>query len=109
MHYGLSASRVLRVVRAPERTEDGIAPGTVAVMQAAGTKTKPREIWVMYREEIKSRRQSVGTPTAESGKLLHPNKKVIITAWRYPGVSPVREKIPIPSEIVAELERENLI
>ncbi|MBX4211753.1 MAG: hypothetical protein KW806_03130 [Candidatus Yanofskybacteria bacterium] len=99
IHYGLSSSRVLRVIRAPERAEEGVAPGTVAVMQTAGSKAKPWEVWVMYREEIKKKTKD----------LLHPNKKVIITAWRYPGVSPVREKIPIPSEIVAELERENLI
>ena len=31
-------------------------------------------------------------------------KKVIITAWRYPGKSPVREAIPMPADILEELK-----
>lgn len=87
--YGLTPSRVLRVVNAPERIEDGVAEGTLAGMQKAGTKGRPWEMWAMWREESK-----------KSGR------KVIITAWRYPGTSPVRGKVPIPSEVIAELEAE---
>ena len=89
-YYGLTPSRVLRIVRAPERTEDGVADGTIAGMQKSGTKAKPNEIWAMWRYE--------------APKSLLNKKTVIITAWRYPGVSPVRGKAPIPSEILAELE-----
>ena len=32
-------------------------------------------------------------------------KKKIISAWRYPGVSPVGKRIPIPDEILMEIER----
>ncbi len=85
LHYGLSADRVKRVIRAPQRAEDGIAPETTAVMQKAGSKKKPSEIWVMY---------------AQRRKPL----KIIITAWRYPGVSPIRDQIPIPQDILAELK-----
>ncbi len=46
--YGLSESRIKRVIRFPARTEEGIAPRTVAVMQSAGT-SKYQEIWVMYK------------------------------------------------------------
>jgi hypothetical protein len=51
--YALSPSRVLRVIRAPERVEEGVAEGTLAAMQTAGTKAKPWEIWVMWRAEKK--------------------------------------------------------
>lgn len=113
-YYGLTPSRVLRVIRAPERVEEGVAEGTLAAMQTAGTKARPWEIWVMWRDLRKDVGDSLlaGRQDSESYKLqanqLLPfsSKKVIITAWRYPGVSPVREQVPIPSDILAELERE---
>lgn len=118
-YYGLTPSRVLRVIRAPERIEEGVAEGTLAAMQTAGTKARPWEIWVMWRcDKVASSRKS----RAESSKLetsgfslstrnnyFAVDRKVIITAWRYPGVSPVRERVPIPSEILAELEREGIL
>ena len=110
--YGLSEARVKRVLRTPTRVEAGIAPKTVAVMQPASSSTghtsaalrlsgtgKPsgrpaaphgqtititrkwtQEIWVMYADTKKERR--------------------IIAAWRYPGVSPVREPPPFPDDIL---------
>ncbi len=87
-YYGLTPSRVLRVIRAPERVENGVAEGTLAAMQTAGTKARPWEVWTMWKEEQK--------------------RKVIITAWRYPGVSRVREQVPIPPDILVELEREGV-
>jgi len=96
--YGLTPSRVLRVISAPDRMEEGIVEGTLAAMQTAGTKAKPWEVWVMWREAA-----------SKKSDILRPNQKVIITAWRYPGVSPVREKVPIPAGLVAELESEGVI
>ncbi len=98
-YYRLTESRVKRVVRYPKRKEEGIALGTVAVMQPAKlTRDKKRpwreEIWVMYREL--------------SSKSQIPNykrKKRIISAWRYPGVSPKGKEIPIPQDIREELEK----
>ncbi len=87
--YRLAESRIIRVLRNPKRVEKGIAAETIAVMQPAGT-NKPSEIWAMYQE-------------------LKKGKKRIITAWRYPGVSPVREQIWIPQDIVLELKKEGLI
>lgn len=81
--YGLSESRVKKIFRAPDRIEEGIAPGTFAAMQTVGGKRKT-EIWVMWQK-------------SKSGK------KKIITVWRYPGVSPV-SRVPIPSEILEELK-----
>lgn len=95
VYYGLSSDRVKRVMRNPERSEKGIAPDTIAVMQPAGTSKKPSEVWVMYAEK-KSR-------PAEKKNFMG-KKKVVITAWRYPGKSPVRDEIPIPSDILEELK-----
>ena len=81
--YRLSESRLKRVLRNPKRSELGVAPRTIALMQPESVSKKPSEVWLMY--------QRVG------------NKKRIITAWRYPGKSPVREAIPIPHDIREEL------
>lgn len=90
MYYGISESLIKRITRFPKRIEEGIVPKTVAVMSPYGRSPKGRqqpyagEVWVMYTE--------VGT------------KKKIISAWRYPGVSPIGKKIPIPDEILQEIE-----
>ena len=102
MYYGLSPSRVLRVIRAPKRAEEGVAENTVAVMQPVGSPKRPQEIWVMYQERGREAK------TAKE-QLLMTRKKIIITAWRYPGVSRVRDKVPLPEGLMAELERENLV
>ncbi len=99
MYYGLSADRIKRVMRSPHRSEKGIAPDTIAVMQPGKpTPGKPgawkEEIWVMYATKKRA---------ANDPKLIGP-KKVIITAWRYPGKSPIREAIPIPNDILEELK-----
>jgi hypothetical protein len=94
--YGLSPSRVLRVIRAPQRVEDGVAPETFAGMQKAGTPKKPWEVWVMWRPE-------------KMNSKIHPERRVIITAWRYPGTSPVRSAVPIPAGVLEELRTEGLL
>lgn len=110
LYYGLSPDRVKRVIRSPYRSEKGIAPDTTAVMQpgkiSPAVLDKPvswkEEIWVMYAEK-KSRpnekQNFIGNlPAGRQGK------KVVITAWRYPGVSKVRDEIPIPADILEELK-----
>lgn len=109
--YGLSPDRVKRVIRAPQRMEVGIAENTLAGMQVAGSKKNPSEIWVMYAEK-RNKRQETGDKEKVYGMSLVSGRvslKVIITAWRYPGVSPVRDEIPIPANILAELKKEKLI
>ncbi len=93
--YGLSAGKLLQIIRRPERKEKGIASGTTAVMQTRKVFTSakvlatrknsvpPGEIWLMYKD-IKDIRN-------------------IISAWRYPGVSKPGESIPIPEDIRQEL------
>jgi len=92
--YKLSESRLKRVLRWPERKEAGIAPRTIAVMQSAGTKKHPTEIWLMYQVEKKRAKIS---------------KIKIISAWRYPGKSPKREPPPIPDDIFQDLLKEGII
>ncbi|KPJ71331.1 hypothetical protein AMJ50_02450 [Parcubacteria bacterium DG_74_3] len=82
--YDLSERRLMRVLRRPVRIEKGIAPGTTAVMQRTGTKKHPTEIWLMYQKTKKAIR--------------------IISAWRYPGISPLGEPVPIPEDILEELD-----
>jgi hypothetical protein len=87
--YGLSEKRILRIIKNPKRKEEGIAPGTIAVMQNYGTKKHQKEIWVMYQiKEIKSQKSKVK----------------IISAWRYPGKSPIGKPPQIPEDTLRELE-----
>ena len=86
-YYRLSEKRVLSVLRKPDRKEEGIAPDTIAVMQKSGTKKHPTEIWLMYQFRNKQKRLN------------------IISAWRYPGQSPKGKHIPIPSDILEELNK----
>ncbi len=70
--YRLSESRIRRVINSPKRTESGIAPNTVAMMQAAGSQKHPYEIWVMIQETK--------------------NLRKVISAWRYPGKTKPRSE-----------------
>lgn len=84
--YQLSEKRVLSILRKPERKEEGIAPKTIAAMQVSGTKKHPTEVWMMY--QIKS----------EKLRIIK-----IISAWRYPGRTPIGQKPTIPDDILEEL------
>lgn len=79
--YGLSESRVRRIIHTPTRIEEGIAPSTIAMMQTAGSKKHPYELWVMV--------QDIGL------------KRKIISAWRYPGTTKPGD--PLPSQIIDEI------
>jgi hypothetical protein len=81
--YGLTANRLRKILRNPTRQEEGIVPGTIAIMQEVGGKKKT-EIWLMYQKTKDGR-------------------KKIITAWRYPGKSLIRQ-VPVPKEILDELK-----
>lgn len=88
-YYNLSEKRVKRVLRKPDRKESGIAPLTIALMQRTGTKKYPTEIWLMYQ------------------RVILKGKKIIkiISAWRYPGISPKGEPPPIPEDTLWELKK----
>jgi len=94
MQYQLSESRIKRVLHTPHRIEEGIAPQTIAVMQNAGTIKHPKEIWVML-QEIKTKQNKKDKKI--SAGLSH-QKIRIISVWRYPGKTPIRELPKLPPE-----------
>ncbi|MFZ1720218.1 MAG: hypothetical protein WAU28_02590 [Candidatus Moraniibacteriota bacterium] len=115
--YNLSEQRVTRIIRAPKRTEEGIAHKTIAVMQpgtvkrdAKGKETWTQEIWVMYqlrRGEANHKSQitipkQITNHNSQNPEVNQSTQLRIISAWRYPGMSPKRN--PIPEEILRELE-----
>lgn len=83
--YKFSEKRVLRILRKPDRREEGIAPGTIAAMQVTGTKKHPTEAWTMYQI------------------LKKPRGIKIISAWRYPGRTPIGKMPEIPKDTLKEL------
>lgn len=96
--YGLTESRIKRVIRFPARIEEGIAENTIAAMQPAEAK-KYHEIWVMYQFS-----GNIEKTEAEKLRCIALNQKPkvkIITAWRYPGKS--KERDPIPQDIINEV------
>lgn len=117
-YYGLSKQKVSGIIRRPDRVEKGIAGnGTVAVMQAVspkiidGKKVWKQEIWTMYQKKRARKNANILTSDEESArseqvarlqKMLNKGGEVkIISAWRYPGVSPKNN--PIPDDILREL------
>jgi len=82
-YYRFSDSRVLRILRKPDRIEEGIAPQTCASMQKSGTKKHPTEVWLMWQKRR--------------------NKIIIISAWRFPGITPVGQRPQIPQDTLEEL------
>lgn len=88
--YHLSEARVRRVLHSPKRIEEGIAPGTIAMMQGAGSIKHPYEIWVMI---VKNK----------SSKLKAQSQIItkVISAWKYPGITKPGQ--PLPEEILREM------
>jgi hypothetical protein len=106
--YGLSLQKIKGVIRNPKRTEKGVAEKTIAVMQPVSPKkelgkseeTWKQEVWVMYQKKF----QIQNSKFKINRDLLKQDTIKIISAWRYPGISPKNN--PIPSEILLELEDE---
>ena len=87
LFYGISEQKIKTILKNTDRREEGIAPNTVAVMKRNDTPKRKEEIWVMF---------------ANSGVL----KKTMISAWRYPGKSKPGKEIPIPEDILSEIQKE---
>jgi len=112
-HYGLSAQRLKRVMRNPKRIEKSIVKNMVAVMQPTslrkkdGKETWTQEVWVMYKlgkvkTQMSNSKKEFSAKISILQKRMGEQKQLhIISAWRYPGVSPKRD--PIPDEILEEL------
>lgn len=107
VHYGLGEGRIRRVIKNGVRREEGVAPNTVAIMQHNDTPKRKEEIWVMIqeKEKVKMKKEKAGNAKLEAlrASLVRP-KMTIISAWRYPGVTKPGKAIPIPEDILAELE-----
>lgn len=130
MQYGLSAQRITRVIRAPERIIEGVAKNTIAVMQPSsmrrgddGKKIWSQEIWAMYQmrgknEKRKMKKAENGNIVSNVGNKIENNfdklngfnliksQIKIISAWRYPGVSPKGDSLP--EEILNEIAEAGL-
>ena len=90
--YGFSEKRVLRILRKPDRLEEGIAPKTVAAMQIVGTKKNPKEVWMMYQTSRKKAKD-------KSARVVK-----VISAWRYPGRTPANRPPVIPDDVMRDLQ-----
>jgi len=84
--YRFSENRILRILRKPNRIEEGIVSRTIAVMQVTGTKKHPTEAWMMYQLINVKRKE-------KSEKLFR-----IISVWRYPGRTPKGQRPIIPED-----------
>ena len=101
--YRLSERRLRNLLRNPEREEKGVAPGTAAIMQPAKSKKRKSEIWLMY-QLIKTKKRKLRHPKSTKDVLKKTPKIRIISAWRYPGRSPVG-KPPIPQDVIEDLRK----
>lgn len=99
--YHLSEQRVRRVLHSPKRIEEGIAPGTVAMMQSSGSGKRPHEIWIMIQSVEADKRGLKPFGEAQGGRGITRKKTKIISAWRYPGIT--KSGQPLPEEILREM------
>lgn len=96
LQYQISESLVKRIIRSPKRVEEGIAPKTFAVMQSKTNTKKPSEIWVMYAvADFRDKILDIGNY----------KKKIIISAWKYPGITKPGKKLSIPLDTLEELQK----
>jgi len=85
--YGIGGNKIKRIINYPDRKEEGIAPQTIAVMRKKSKKDHSKgEEWVMYQ--------------------LKKSKKIVISVWFYPGITPPGKQIFIPDEVWDEIARQ---
>ncbi len=89
--YRFSEKRVVSIMRRPDRKEVGIAPKTIAAMQISGTKKHPSEVWMMYAVIAR-------TAGTKKERIIR-----IISAWRYPGRTPLGQRPVVPDDTLKEL------
>ncbi len=102
LQYRLSPQIIKTILKNPERTESGIAPRTLAVMQRKASLKRKEEMWVMYQTEGSGKKLNITNDRFNIFKRSA--KKKIISVWRYPGVSPKR-MVPLPEGLLEELEK----
>lgn len=102
--YKLSEARVRRVLNAPKRIEEGVAPKTIAMMQPVSLRTVRKETVlndVPHRQKEWSRR-ATSTPTEQTWTQEiwvmvedSRNSRTIVSAWRYPGKTKPKSEISL--------------
>ena len=90
LFYRISEQKIKSILKSPDRREEGIAPNTFAAMKRNDTPKRKEELWIMYQEKSKSKN--------EKGKIM-------ISTWRYPGKSKPGTAIPIPDDILEEIQK----
>lgn len=65
-------------------------------MQLSRGKKKPEEVWIMYKTRAREK-------VASGSKIL------MISAWRYPGITKPGQRPEIPPEILEELDAEGFL
>ncbi len=103
LQYRISGQMIRNVLKSPSRREEGIAPGTFAAMKRNDGRKKKEELWVMYRalpQKKAEEKTSRGSIFAASGPRL-----LMISVWRYPGITRPGAPIPIPDDVLVELEK----
>lgn len=102
--YNLSEARVRRVLHSPKRIEEGIAPGTIAMLQGAGSAKHPYEIWTMVaKTQTNADYTQTDAEGSPRGSALSQRKSAVtrvISAWRYPGMTKPGQ--PLPEVILQE-------
>lgn len=83
LQYSIGANMIKRIIRFPDRKEEGIAENTIASMRCKVGKSSVKETWVMYQFEK--------------------GKKKIISTWIFPGKSPKNNEIFVPEEAWEEI------
>ncbi len=111
--YRLSKQRIMRVIHAPKRTEEGVAPKTVAMMQPVSVHTCTETVLsdAPQRNAERSRRTPLRFRTAVRMIEKQGNAKEIwsqeiwvmvqdlgkqrkiISAWRYPGMTRPKSEV----------------
>ncbi len=84
LFYGISEQKIKTILKNPDRKEEGIAEGTLAVMKRNDTPKRKQEIWLMY--------------------LAGKGAKTMISTWRYPGKSKPGKRLPISDELLQEIK-----
>lgn len=109
VQYNLGPGIIKRIVRKPDRIEEGLAPNTVAVMKDRSTKSQEKEIWVMYQRESKMQKlkcKNIDLVSEKTKKNISTGRLKIISAWIYPGKTKKGKEIFIPEDVLAELQKE---
>ena len=113
--YGLSKTKLINLIYKPERKEEGIVPGTTAVMKTNPKRNNANKLAisngagkVFFKEKIITIKKAWQKPKKDPGEIWlmfkdTKDQRKVISAWRYPGVSRPGEKIPIPEDIADDI------